>query len=413
MDRPENINLELAAWVVETAQKVSSSAHDFLQAICDGLLGWGVPIDRVHVSFIPRHPQLRVGILQWSRGGPVSWGHVSWPERSGRSPLYRRNPLYLLRERRLDEVRCRLTDEHQLGRYANTRELAREGYTDYLALAAESGFERPNTMACVTRFPDGFSEENLRDIRTVCWAMQGPMQRHMWRSLSKTLCQTYIGNDAGERVFSGEIRRGQLTRLDAVVWFCDLKGFTRLSEESPEEKMVSALNQFFDVVGFAIEENGGEILKLVGDAVLAVFTYETADDEADASCRAIHAGRRCLELLAEVNASRDDKAEAPLRCSIGLHSGEVVYGNIGTETRLDFTIIGRTVNLASRVERLCGPLDVSILFTQAVARHFEGELVHRGTHTVKGIGEPVEVLGLAVEAASTPRHADGSPMVEG
>ena len=213
-------------------------------------------------------------------------------------------------------------------------------------------------------------------------------------------------------VFSGEIRRGQLTRLDAVVCFCDLRAFTRMSEELPEEKMVSALNQFFDVVGHAIEENGGEILKLVGDAVLAVFTFESVEDEADASCRAIRAGRRCLELLGEVNEARSSRGESELRCSIGLHSGEVVYGNIGTETRLDFTIIGRTVNLASRVERLCGPLDVSILFTETVARHFDGELIHRGTHTVKGIGEPVSVFGLVQEAASTPRHADGTLMID-
>ena len=251
-------------------------------------------MERVHVSFIPRHPQLRVGILQWLRGQRVTWGHVSWPERIGRSPTYRRNPLYLLRERRLEEVRSRLTDPNQVSRFRITQELASEGFTDYIALAVESGFDRPNTVAMTTKEPNGFSDEQIRDLRTACWTLQGTVQAQMWRTLSETLCRTYIGTDAGPRVFAGEIRRGHLTRMDAVVWFCDMRDFTRLSEMVSENQLVSSLNTFFDVVGTAIEEHGGEILKFVGDAVLAVYAFDSVAGVEEASAAAFASAIRCF-----------------------------------------------------------------------------------------------------------------------
>ena len=397
MNRPEELDLEIVAWVIDVGQQERRGSAELLQAVCDGLLQRSLPIHRVHVSFIPQHPQLRVGLLQWSPGRTVSWGHTSWSDRQLRSPTYRRNPLHLLREGTVDEVRTRLNDRNRAQRFRITQELAREGLTDFFALALDSGLKVPDTISFSTGEPDGFTDEMIVTLRSVAWALQTIVQRETWRTLSETLSRTYIGTNAGQRVLAGTIRRGQMTREKAVVWFCDMRDYSGLVRSLSDEQLFEALHCFFDAVGSAVESNGGEVLKFIGDAVLAVFPYGS-DVEARTACRAALGGAlSCLEALDSVNRDRLASGQPNLRCGIGLHRGFIVYGNVGTETRLDFTAMGQVVNQASRVESLCGKLGEPLLVSAEVAELVEEELTSRGHHRLKGIAEAVEVFGLPEE----------------
>ncbi len=394
MKRPEPLDLDTVAWVIEIGQEERRGSAQLLQAVCDGGLRRGLSIHRVHVSFIPQHPQLRVGILQWSPGRAVSWGHTSWPDKQLRSPAYRRNPLYLLREGHVDEVRTRLSDRNRAERFRITHELAREGLTDYFALAIDSGLEIPNTISFATHDDEGFSDETIVTLRSIAWALQSVFQRETWRTLSETLSTTYIGTNAGRRVLAGTIRRGQMSRETAVVWFCDMRDYSRLLQELADEEVFAALDSFFDAVGSAVESNGGEVLKFIGDAVFAVFPYVT-DEEAVQACNAAFKGAvSCLEALDHVNRSRLAAGQPNLRCGIGLHRGTIVYGNVGTQTRLDFTAMGQVVNLASRVESLCSRLGQPLLMSESVAELVHDDLESRGLHEVKGSAEKVHVFGL-------------------
>ena len=341
----------LVTWLTDVAQIHNGSMVDLLQAICDGLVDRGLPIERVHVSFVPNHPQLRVGVLQWSPGQTASWGHAAWPEDRMRSPSHRRNPVRLLRKAKFRKFECSSTLARFLNGIGSRESWLRKGFTDYFGLALNGGYQRPVTLAFMTRYPGGFSEENLVDFRTVAWASQAAFQRETLRTLTGTITSTYLGKSTGARVVAGEMRRGATSRMKAVVWFSDLRGFTQLSERLNEEHVIEMLNVFFDSVGECIEANGGEILKFIGDAVLAVFPYEDETSLKTSCAAAVQGALLCLEKLDEVNRDRLQRGEPTVRTGIGLHRGEVVYGNIGTPTRLDFTVLGHPVNMASRLSR--------------------------------------------------------------
>ncbi len=394
MDRPSNLDLELVAHVVERGLARSAEPSQWLKDLCDDLVEWDLPLSKVHVTFVPRHPQLRVGVLKWLPHQPLSWGHISWPEGNVRSPVFRRNPIYLLRERRVKEVRTRLTDESRSRRYRLTEELAKEGMSDYLAIAVESGMNCPNTISFVTAQAGGFRDDQLDRLRSVAWATQLVMQKDTWRTLSETICQTYIGVRAGQRVLDGDMKRGQYTRMNAVVWFCDMRSFSALLERRDDSYVFDTLNVFFDAVGTAIQSRGGEILKFIGDSVLGIFPY-TATADAGKACRAAYdAATTCLASLDDINRDRLARGLENLRCGVALNRGDVLYGNIGTQTRLDFTVMGRTVNIASRLEALCGELGEHLLMTESVAALLKEQVMPLGLHHLKGVESPQKVFGL-------------------
>ena len=410
MKKPADLDLKLVAEVVALGLDRTLSASEWFGHLCEELFVQGLPIARVHVTFVPQHPQLQVGVLKWLPGQAVSWGHVSWPERNVRSPVFRRNPIYQLREGRITELRTRLDDAARASRYRLTQELAKEGMTDYLAIAVDSGLPTFNTIAFISDRPGGFEEYECEQLRSVAWALQLVMQRDTWRTLSDTICQTYIGKRAGQRVFDGDMRRGQYTRMDAVVWFCDVRDFSLLFEHSEPDDVFGQLNVFFDTVGEAIEAHGGEILKFIGDGVLGIFPYEGEAGARAASHASYDAAIGCLEALDQVNRKRLRDNLSNIRCGIGLHRGEVLYGNIGTQMRLDFTVMGQTVNTTSRVESLCARLNEPLLITDAVAQHLDERVRALGEFEVKGLSQPCRIFALPenrqYEASKAPQPID-------
>ncbi len=207
----------------------------------------------------------------------------------------------------------------------------------------------------------------------------------------EVLLATYLGRDAARRVLSGETSRGQGRLVRAGIFYADLKGFTALTDRLPAERVIGHLNDYFDVVATSVLKHKGEVLKFIGDGVLAAFNID-GNSPASACCQALHAALAALDGLTTANEER----EVPLEAGVALHYGDVVYGNIGSEARLDFTVIGAAVNEATRIEALCRtlgrPLLISADFAKVCTCH---PLVSLGRHRLRGVAAAQEIFTVA------------------
>jgi adenylate cyclase len=220
---------------------------------------------------------------------------------------------------------------------------------------------------------------------------------HSARRITEAVLDTYVGTLASRRILRGEIRRGQGERIDAVIWFADLRGFTALSDLRPTDDVIAALNQFFDALAGPIERHGGQILKFLGDGLLAIFPVGDIAFRMLACRAALDAALEAHAAVARINVGRAAAGAPPLRFNTALHVGVVVYGNIGSATRLDFTCIGPAVNLTERIEGLAATLGVPVVMSEAFAGSIgEGRtVISLGHHAVKGLMAPPEVFTLA------------------
>ena len=200
--------------------------------------------------------------------------------------------------------------------------------------------------------PDGFSEADIAKLEDINPALAAIVETRAVRRISANLLDTYLGPQAGRRILAGQIQRAQGERLRAVVMMTDMRNFTGLSDRLPGDDVIELLDDYFDAIVSPIEEHKGEVLKFMGDGLLAIFPADDDEDFAPSSLRALDAATEGLDRLAALNEARRDSDRTELRTGIGLHLGEVIYGNVGAVDRLDFTVIGPAVNLASRIEGL-------------------------------------------------------------
>jgi class 3 adenylate cyclase len=248
--------------------------------------------------------------------------------------------------------------------------------------------------------PDGFDSAHRAYLDTVCVAMAAPLQVLVGRDLTRNLLQAYLGRRSADRVLNGTVRRGTGEMIEAVVWISDLRDFTRLSETLPSDQVITALNDCCARLVGAIHPFGGEVLKFIGDGLLAIFPLAArgAAGACDAALAAVRASR---EGMAHLDAERLRAGLPPLPFGVGLHLGAVMYGNIGAPDRLDFTAIGPAVNLASRIEGLCRPLGCPVLISEAVSTACSAELAPLGRHSVRGSTHPIALYTLPELASAS------------
>jgi adenylate cyclase len=274
-------------------------------------------------------------------------------------------------------------------------DLARAGCSAYYARRLTSFAGLLQKLGLSTRLPGGFDPERLGNLRWCVDLFTLHLNTLMENVAKETLARCYLGVDPGRRVCDGLITRGSIVSDAAAVWFSDLRGFTVLGEEIDQGELVAALNDYFDAVVPPIYEEGGEVLKFIGDAILAVFPYRSFDNAAAACRAALSAARVATATLETINVRRSDARQPLLRHGVGIASGAYSYGNIGAEQRLDFTAIGATVNLASRVESLTRELDRTILCTGDVAELVGENAENMGCFALKGITGPVSLFSPA------------------
>ena len=250
-------------------------------------------------------------------------------------------------------------------------------------------------MSFATDRLGGFSNAETLELYRVASITSRLLEVKALRRTTANLLDTYLGHIAGQRVLNGEVQRGDGQTIPAVLWYCDLRQSTALSDTTARDEMIETLNDFFQCLGEAVEEAGGEVLKFIGDAMLAIFPLSRRAHVANVECEvALAAAEQAIANVAELNKTRVEAGKPALSYGIALHVGDVMFGNIGAEKRLDFTVIGPAVNTVARLEKLSSDLDRSLVFSSAFARHTKREIEDLGNHDLRGIEEPVKVYTL-------------------
>ncbi len=273
-------------------------------------------------------------------------------------------------------------------------EFAEAGGTDYYATLLDYGDGSQHGCTFATRDPEGFAPDHLQMIEAAKAGLSCALEPVTMRKSTQSLLRTYLGTGPSEAVWNGTIKRGERKTLEAVVMFTDLRGFTALSEGSTEEEVLSALDGYFEVVVQAVEDSGGDVLKFMGDGILSIFPIQHGDERKHKCRQAALAARTVLRELATLNRTRAGAGQVQLDMGIGINAGQVSYGNIGSPGRLDFTVLGSAVNVASRIEGLTKTVGDRVLATASVADAASDLFVKRGHYEVRGLAHPIGIFGL-------------------
>jgi adenylate cyclase len=280
--------------------------------------------------------------------------------------------------------------------YEIVEEMRAEGVTDYLIQPLPFTNGDVHAISWTTLRPGGFGDTDIAALEAIRLPLARLAEIYALRRIATTLLSTYVGRDAGERILQGRIRRGDIERIHAVILLSDLRDFTTSSDLLPGEAVIRLLNGYFDCLVPAIDTHGGEVLKFVGDGLLGIFPV--ADDPAAACRAALAAAGDARATLAQTNAERAETGEPRLRYGLALHLGDVLYGNIGSAGRLDFTTIGPAVNLTARLETLARDLGRDLVASAAFAGHCPESLTSLGAFRLRGFREPQEVFAPAGDA---------------
>jgi adenylate cyclase len=265
-----------------------------------------------------------------------------------------------------------------------------KGLTDYVAWPLYHTLGKRHIVTFATDRPGGFDDAHIASLKRLLPVLALVSEIRMKNRLARTLLETYVGTHAGELILAGATRRGTGTTVRAAIMICDLRDFTRISDNWPRDDVIDLLNDYFDAISEPVARHGGEILKFMGDGLLAIFPLS----EPSACANLLHAVTEARQAMAALNEKNNGSGRAPLNFGIGLHVGDVMYGNIGSRTRLDFTVIGPAVNMASRLETLTKQFGKPVLLSRAFADFVERDfaLEHVGEHSVRGFSDPIELF---------------------
>lgn len=370
-------------WLLEEGRFLTDLGA-LTHALGERLLVTGAPVSRMRLSVRLLHPLLDALSAVWQKGGDVT-ATIPAPAGLERRAGFIGSPLEQV-ARTGQPFRRRLAGELGPEDHAVLHEIAATGATDYLALPLVFTERRAASLTVATDRAAGFTEDDLESFRRIARVLAPCVEARVARRLSETLVDTYIGPRSGRRVLEGRIRRGDVETLRAAIWFSDIRGWSRIANERPADEAIAIANDYFDLVDTAIVAAGGEVLKLIGDAVLAIFPADTGDAKDEgALCRAAIAAALAARALAH-------ERKAGFEFGIGLHLGELVYGNVGSESRLDFTVMGQAVNYAARIEKLTRALGEPVVLSQALADASGLSCRDLGAHPIAGWDGPVRLF---------------------
>jgi adenylate cyclase len=349
----------------------------------------GIPVKRATLHLLIYHPQWLGARIMWVDGmreSEIAGVDYDVRERSE----YIGSPANEIQDG-ATEVRENLERDRSLGRqHAVYDEMRAKGLTDYVAWPLYHTLGKRHIVTFATDRPGGFDDAHIAGLKRLLPVLALVSEIRMKNRLARTLLETYVGTHAGELILAGATRRGTGTTVRAAIMICDLRDFTRISDNWPRDDVIDLLNDYFDAISEPVARRGGEILKFMGDGLLAIFPLS----EPSACANLLHAVTEARQAMAALNEKNNGSGRAPLNFGIGLHVGDVMYGNIGSRSRLDFTVIGPAVNMASRLETLTKQLGKPVLLSRAFADFVERDfaLEHVGEHSVRGFSVSIELF---------------------
>ena len=359
--------------------------------MCIRLQQAGIPLKRSTMHILIHHPQWLGARFMWSDGmRDAEIARVDYDVRE-RSEFIG-SPANEMQDG-ASEVRENLERDPALGRkHGLYDEMRAKGLTDYVAWPLYHTLGKRHLITFATDRAGGFDDADIAALKKLLPVLALVSEIRVKNRLARTLLETYVGAHAGELILAGATRRGTGTTVRAAIMICDLREFTKISDNWPRDDVIDLLNDYFDAMSEPIARHGGEILKFIGDGLLAIFPLS----EPSACANLLRAVTEARQAMAALNDRNNGTGRAPLNYGIGVHVGDVMYGNIGSSSRLDFTVIGPAVNMASRLETLTKqlgrPVLLSRVFAELVEREFE--LEHVGKYEVRGFSDPIELFAF-------------------
>jgi adenylate cyclase len=372
-------------WLQSHGVKHRDTAQ-FVERFAAELLAAGVDVHRLTTGIHIIHPQIDASSVLWQKHKPVT--ERRW--KMDRQVLDN-SPIASVYGGK--SYRARLDGPAEPGEFPILTELRAEGFTEYIALPLPFSDGSWKAVSYATCRAGGFPDDQVALLRSLVPTLAMILEIQTLQRTTLTLLDTYVGPISGRRVLDGAIKRGMCDAIEAVIWFCDLRGFTELSESLPAAELVGFLNDYFGAMTDAVGRHGGEVLKFIGDALLAIFPLSGGAGFPVAE-RALAAAAEADDAIRALNDKRREAGRPPIRFGLALHVGEVLYGNIGGAARLDFTVIGQAVNVAARIEDLCKTLDRQILFSSDFAELCPGKGEMLGVFPLKGVGTEQAVHAL-------------------
>jgi adenylate cyclase len=389
---------DLIAWITE-AGLAGCSETVMLTGFCERASADGLPLASGLVVIDTLHPVHEGRAIRWYRGREATLAEYGRTNEGEAAENWRRSPFFRLVESGESVLRRRITTE-TAAEFPLLAAAMAEGMTEFISIMTRFAAEGIiGEMDCIhtgwtTDRPDGFDDSDVATLRKLLPFLAIAMKCASLGRIAATLVETYLGRDAGRLVLSGRIERGAADRIDAVLWFSDLRGYTKITDTARPEQIIPLLNDYAEAVISAVHEHGGNVLKLIGDGVLAIFR---ADSRERACHLAINAATTAGESIALLNQRRAAERLPTTHMYLGLHVGEVFFGNVGSKDRLDFTVVGPAVNEASRIAAMCRSVDRPVLVSAAFAAALAEagpRLVSVGRYALRGVSRPQELFTI-------------------
>jgi adenylate cyclase len=393
MSEPKAAYHEGAARVVEWMMRDGrhvTHMREFGDEMCRRIVDAGIPLWRAFCAVGTLHPQIAATAYIWRRNAPGAARFTASHELS-RGPEFSNSPVATV-QRTGKMIRRKLYDPACPIDYDVLAEFRGEGGTDYAAMPMLCSSGEVNSITWLCDRAGGFTDNEIAGLTSVAEALAIIVELQATRRIARHLMDTYVGHRTGERVLSGAITRGSGEAIRAVIWFCDLRGFTSLADTLPRDRVIGLLNDYFETMVEVVTAEGGEALKFMGDGMLAIFELGATEDPAGRCGAALKAAAAAAEKIASRNLERSAAGDPEIHFGLALHLGEVSYGNIGAPTRLDFTVIGPAVNHASRLEKLGHELGRTVVTSASFAAACRERLESLGRQTLRGVAEPQEVF---------------------
>ena len=400
----------LAGWLAQAGLR-NMPLEDIVDGFGRRLNEAGLRIERLFVGMNTLHPMVRARSLIWDAAEGVNQ-HFEIAHSEIDSTQVRNSPFAVMLRDGIAERRCRLDTNEALPDVPVFEELRTAGMTEWIGWVQPFGELSPQVgsptevehaerlwlvFSASTGRPGGFRDEDVAFLREVLPVFAVAVKATSLRGIGHGLLAAYLGNDPASRVLSGTVLRGEAQSVEAVVLFTDLRGFTALADTMPGRELIALLDDYFNCMVQPVVTRDGEVLKFMGDGMLAAFGV-VLHDRAEVCAAALAAAEEVLARVDALNVERRNAGQLATALDISLHIGRVLYGNVGSDTRLDFTVIGPAVNEASRIEALCEPLGQALLMSQAFAEAATASrdrLVSLGRHRLRGVREDTELFGLA------------------
>jgi adenylate cyclase len=408
--------VELHMWVVREGIRGAGAAVLF-DGLCQRLVIAGVPLWRAFVGMPTLHPQWGGYSYTWRRDL-----NAIEPSQFGRGDEYEQILLnspfgYLIRQMENSaqegdpwlHLRRRLTGSEARQDFSILKEIAAAGASDYFAEVVRFGADGDPShgtgigYSFATDRPAGFRDDDLALLQAVLPVVSLAMKTHGGHTIASGLLEAYLGGDAGGRVHAGAVERGSVESVRAVLWYADIRGFTALADTTPGLIVIELLNAIFETLTASLRPRGGQVLKFLGDGMLAIFPFVDATQDETCS-QALDAAAEAMAALDRLNAERLEAGKPIAAVDLALHLGEVLYGNVGAVDRLDFTVIGPAVNEVARIETLCEPLRRKVLISAELAAVVgdRRRVESLGYHTLRGVREAREIYGLDLGSMTRP-----------